>query len=82
MLKAIFNWFNKKPDPRAEAPAVQPEAAPYKVEPPVAPVQPTLVVDGHGDVQEVKEAKPKRKPAAKKPAAMKATKKPAAKKSK
>ena len=39
MLKAIFDWF-KQPSPKAFAPAVQPEAAPYKVEaaPQVAPV--------------------------------------------
>ena len=37
MLKAIFNWFgHKNPSPEAQAPAVQPEAAPYKVEAPVA----------------------------------------------
>lgn len=38
MLKAIFDWF-KQPSPKAFAPAVQPEAAPYKVEaaPQVAP---------------------------------------------
>jgi hypothetical protein len=39
MLKAIFDWF-KTPSPAAQAPAVQPEAVPYKVETPVevAPV--------------------------------------------
>jgi len=39
MLKAIFNWF-RQPDPKSLAPAVQPEAAPYKTEAPVqvAPV--------------------------------------------
>jgi hypothetical protein len=31
MLKAVFDWF-KSPSPKAFAPAVQPEAAPYKVE--------------------------------------------------
>jgi hypothetical protein len=30
MLKAVFDWF-KSPSPKAFAPAVQPEAAPYKV---------------------------------------------------
>jgi len=35
MLKAIFDWF-RQPDPKAFAPAVQPEAAPYKVEAPTA----------------------------------------------
>ena len=34
MLKAIFDWF-KTPSPAAQAPAVQPEAVPYKVETPV-----------------------------------------------
>ena len=37
MLKAVFDWF-RSPSPKAFAPAVQPEAAPYKVEAPgVAP---------------------------------------------
>ena len=41
MLKAIFNWFgHKNPAPQSQAPVVQPEAAPYKVEAPV-PVAPT-----------------------------------------
>ena len=41
MLKAIFNWFShKNPAPQSQAPVVQPEAAPYKVEAP-APVAPT-----------------------------------------
>ena len=39
MLKAVFDWF-RSPSPRAFAPAVQPEAAPYKVETPV--VAPTM----------------------------------------
>lgn len=40
MLKAIFNWFShKNPAPESQAPVVQPEAAPYKVEAPV-PVAP------------------------------------------
>ena len=41
MLKAIFNWFgHTNPAPQSQAPAVQPEAAPYKVEAP-AQVAPT-----------------------------------------
>ena len=73
MLKAIFDWF-RQPDPKAFAPAVQPEAAPYKVEatPQVAPVL---------EAEPVKpapaEVKAKSKPAAKK-AAPKAAAKPAA----
>ena len=82
MLKAIFDWF-KQPDPKSLAPAVQPEAVPYKVETP-AQVAPTLapVVEA-APVAEVapqpkstakpvtaKPATPK--PAARKPAAMKA----------
>jgi len=39
MLKAVFDWF-RSPSPKAFAPAVQPEAAPYKVEAPV--VAPTM----------------------------------------
>jgi hypothetical protein len=39
MLKAVFDWF-KSPSPKAFAPAVQPEAAPYKVESTV--VAPTM----------------------------------------
>jgi hypothetical protein len=39
MLKAVFDWF-RSPSPNALAPAVQPEAAPYKVEAPV--VAPTM----------------------------------------
>ena len=35
MFKFIIDWFGKKPHPAAVAPAVQPEAAPYKVEAPV-----------------------------------------------
>lgn len=36
MLKAIINWFTgSRPDPRAEAPRVAEEAAPYKIETPV-----------------------------------------------
>ena len=39
MLKAVFDWF-RSPSPKAFAPAVQPEAAPYKLETPV--VAPTM----------------------------------------
>ena len=79
MLKAIFDWF-KQPSPKALAPDVQPEAAPYKVEatPQVAPVleaAPVVPEPAPTPAVEVK------KTAAKKPAAMKApAKKPAAKK--
>lgn len=72
MLKAIFNWFVGKPEPHVQAPAVQPAAAPYKVETPpvVAVVEPVPVAE-----VVVHEPKPRaRKPAVKKPAA----KKPAA----
>ena len=42
MLKAIINWFTgSKPDPRAEAPRVAEEAAPYKIETPI--VAPMMV---------------------------------------
>lgn len=41
MFKFIVDWFGKKPHPNAEAPAVKPEAAPYKVEAPVQ-VAPTV----------------------------------------
>lgn len=34
MFKFIIDWFGKKPHPNAEAPAVRPEAAPYKIEAP------------------------------------------------
>jgi hypothetical protein len=83
MLKAIFDWF-KQPSPKAFAPAVQPEAAPYKVETPqIAPVleaAPVVPEPAPAPVAEVKKPAAK-KPAAKKPAAMKApAKKPAAKK--
>lgn len=40
MLKAVFDWF-RSPSPRAFAPAVPPEAAPYKVETPV--FAPTMI---------------------------------------
>jgi len=42
MFKFIVDWFGKKPHPNAEAPAVKPESAPYKVETPVQ-VAPTAV---------------------------------------
>ncbi len=84
MLKAIFNWF-RQPDPKAFAPAVQPEAVPYKVEPApqvaptfapaveVAPVaEPTLAPTPVAK-------KPAAKAPAKKPAAITAAKKPAGK---
>lgn len=75
MLKAIFNWFTGRPDPKAEAPAVKPEAAPYKVEPPpVASVQAPAPVSEHVRVEATAPAK---KPRAKKPAvAAKAAPKP------
>lgn len=41
MFKFIVDWFGKKPHPNAEAPAVNPESAPYKVEAPVQ-VAPTV----------------------------------------
>jgi hypothetical protein len=71
MLKAIFNWFgHKNPSPESQAPAVQPEAAPYKVPEPAATTPIPLVFEAA--------------PVARKPAAIKAvpkkaaTKKPAA----
>ena len=91
MLKAIFNWF-RQPDPKSLAPAVQPEAVPYKTEAPVqvAPVmEPAPVVTAPAEVgkpaadrvEATAPAKPRAKPAAKKPAAKKpAATKPAASK--
>jgi hypothetical protein len=90
MLKAIFNWFtHKNPSPAAQAPAVAPEAAPYKVEvamtAPIVKAEP--VVESATVTAAAGETKPK-KPTVKKPAAIKApakkpaAKKPAAKKSK
>lgn len=78
MFKFIVNWF-KKPATESLAPAVAPEAAPYKVE---ASVQVTPVVEAI-PVAETKKPAPKKpaakKPApAKKPAAKSAAKKPAA----
>jgi hypothetical protein len=76
MLKAIFNWFShKNPRPEAQAPAVQPEAAPYKVEAPAA-VKPVAEAAPVAEVKPVSEIAP----VAKKPAAIKAAAKPAAKK--
>ena len=93
MLKAIFNWF-RQPDPKSLAPAVQPEAVPYKTEAPVHIVPVTesvLVVTTPAEVGKpandrvestapVKPApRPRAKPAAKKPAPAKpAASKPAA----
>ena len=77
MLKAIFNWFVGKPDPHVQAPAVKPEAAPYKVETPpvVSVVEPVPVAEAVAH-----EPKPRgRKPAVKKPVVKApAVKKPAA----
>lgn len=69
MLKAIFNWFTGRPDPKAEAPAVKPEAAPYKVEPPpvVQAVAPAPVSD-HVRVEATAPAA--KKPRVRKPAAV------------
>ena len=67
MLKAIFNWFgHTNPAPQSQAPAVQPEAAPYKVETPAA-------------TKSVVEAAPvaETAPVARKPAAIKAAPKKA-----
>jgi hypothetical protein len=77
MLKAIFNWFgHKNPSPESQAPAVQPEAAPYKVE--VVNSQP-LMKEAAPVAEAVKEAKVAKKPAAIKAAPKKAAaKKPAA----
>jgi hypothetical protein len=76
MLKAIFNWFShKNPSPESQTPAVQPEAAPYKVE----VLEPTKPVTEAAPVTATATAV--KKPAAKKPAAkVTAAKKPAAKK--
>ena len=78
MLKAVFDWF-RSPSPKAFAPAVQPEAAPYKVE---APVVATVA-----EAAPVASTTPAKKPAVKKPqiakkpaAAITAAKKPTAKK--
>ena len=91
MLKAIFDWF-KTPSPAAQAPAVQPEAVPYKVEAPVqvAPVMEAAPVVGKPADDRVEatakpasrtRTKPAAKTAPKKPAAIKAApKKPAPRK--
>ena len=76
MLKAIFDWF-RQPDPKAFAPAVQPEAVPYKVEAP-AQVAPTFAPVA--EIAPIAETAPAVKPAARKPAPAKAQPKPAAKK--
>jgi hypothetical protein len=87
MLKAIFNWF-RQPDPKSLAPAVQPEAVPYKTEAPAqaAPTLAPVEVGKPADerVEATAPAKPATpKPAAQKPAAMKAkAKKPPAKNTK
>lgn len=83
MLKAIFNWFVGKPLPNTEAPAVKPEAAPYKVESPpvVKAVEPEPVVAQQPQEVTPTAKKPAvKKPAVKKPAESKTVKaKPAAK---
>ena len=71
MFKQIKEFFTGKPAVVAEAP--------YKVEE-VATPAPILVVDGHGDVQEVVPAKPKAPAKAKTPKAPAAKKAPAVKK--
>ena len=81
MLKAIFNWFvGGKPTEQQPAPRVSPEAAPYKVEPPVV----TETVKAPEPVTEKKPSgkkSPAKPRAEKKPAAaIKAPKKPRAKK--
>lgn len=82
MLKAIFNWFVGKPLPNTEAPAVKPEAAPYKVESPpvVKAVEPAPVVAAQPQEVTPTAKKPAvKKPAVKKPAESKTVKaKPAA----
>jgi hypothetical protein len=80
MLKVIIDWF-RRPDPKAFAPAVQPEAVPYKVETPVQ-VAPTLAPTEVGKPADNRvEATTPVKPATPKPAARKpATPKPAAQK--
>lgn len=90
MLKAIFNWFNhKQPAPEAQAPAVTPEAAPYKVEvvnsqPLVKEAAPVAAVDQPATKPAAikaaaKKTTPKKAPSNKKPEAKKAParKKPA-----
>ncbi len=74
MLRLLKSFFVKAKQPEPAAPE---PTAPYKIEAPEAVVPaPSLTVDGHGDVHEVKtEAKPKKTPA-KKPAATTAPAKP------
>ena len=75
MLKAIFNWFTGRPLPGTEAPPVQPEAVPYKIE------TPPVVVTATQPLPVAEPAKPEvkdKKPAAKKPAAKPTPKVPAA----
>ena len=70
MLKAVFDWF-RSPSPKALAPTVQPEAAPYKLEAPVvAPVAEAVPV---AEAAPVAVTTPAKKPAVKKPAAKKPT---------
>ena len=87
MLKAVFDWF-RSPSPKAFAPAVQPEAAPYKVEAPVvAPTMTPATVTETAPVANTHTTAVAKKPAVKKTqtskkpaAAITAAKKPAAKK--
>jgi hypothetical protein len=66
MLKAIFNWFVGKPAPHTEAPPVQAEVAPYKVEPaPVVKTQEPAPVTDHVRVEAT--APQTKKPRVKKP---------------
>ena len=79
MLKAVFDWF-RSPSPKAFAPAVQPEAAPYKVEAPVV----ALVAEAaptHTTAAAKKPAVKKTQTSKKPAAAITAAKKPAVKKS-
>ena len=72
MLKAIFNWFTGRPLPGTEAPPVQPQAAPYKVETPpvvVTATQPLPVAEPAKP--EIKAKKPAAKPTLEVPAAPK-----------
>ena len=77
MLKAIFDWF-RQPSPKAFAPAVQPEAAPYKVETPVQ-VAPVLEAEPVKAAPAEVKAAPAEVKAAPKPAAKRAAPKAAAK---
>jgi len=76
MLKAIFNWFShKNPAPESQAPAVKPEAAPYKVEAPAVtkPVARAAPVTATIKKPAVIKAAPKKAVPVKKPAALKKT---------